>query len=126
MAKTVTIATAALLLGTAMAGAQSSSEKVRENPATQYVLVKTVVGKTIGVVDARAQPIEPEGYNLLKYCWTAANVLGEWAERGCPPGQRVVRALETYSWQRNFGRAGYPAEPLVQAIGRYEAALVAA
>ncbi|HYX03747.1 MAG TPA: hypothetical protein VE963_16760, partial [Reyranella sp.] len=57
----------------------SSSEKVRANPPGQYVLVKTVVGKTLGTVDARAQPIEPEGYNLLKYCWTAANVLGDWA-----------------------------------------------
>jgi hypothetical protein len=111
---------------TPAAAVQSSSEKVRENPATQYVLVKTVVGKTIGVVDARAQPIEPEGYNLLKYCWTAANVLGDWAERSGLTGQMVVRALETYSWQRDLGRAGYPAEPLVQAIGRYEAALVAA
>jgi hypothetical protein len=111
---------------TPVAAVQSSSEKVRENPATQYVLVKTVVGKTIGVVDARATPIEPEGYNLLKYCWTAANVLGDWAERAGLTGQMVVRALETYSWQRDLGRAGYPAEPLAQAIGHYEAALVAA
>ena len=46
MAKTITIATLTLLLGAATAGAQSSSEKVRDNPAAQYVLVKTVVGKT--------------------------------------------------------------------------------
>jgi hypothetical protein len=105
---------------------QSSSEKVRDNPAAQYVLLKTVVGKTIGVVDARALPVEPEGYNLLKYCWTASNVLGDWAERAGLTGQMVVVALETYSWQRDLARAGYPAEPLAQAIGRYEAALVAA
>jgi hypothetical protein len=111
---------------TPAAAVQSSSEKVRENLATQYVLVKTVVGKTIGIVDARAQPIEPEGYNLLKYCWTAASVLGDWAERAGLTGQMVVRALETYSWQRDLARAGYPAEPLAQAIGRYEAMLVAA
>ena len=138
MARTATIASLALLgtatawaqssgsAQTAGAVAQSSSEKVRENLATQYVLVKTVVGKTIGVVDARAQLIEPEGYNLLKYCWTAAGVLGDWAERAGLTGQMVVRALETYSWQRDLARAGYPAEPLAQAIGRYEAMLVAA
>jgi len=59
---------------------QSSSEKVRDNPPNQYVLVKTVVGKVLGMIDARALPVEPEGYNLLRYCWTASNVLGDWAE----------------------------------------------
>src|SRR5258707_3696268 len=38
----------------------------------------------------------------------------------------VVRALETHSCQRDLARTGYPAEPLAQAIGHYEAALVAA
>jgi hypothetical protein len=103
---------------------QSSSEKVRENPASQYVLVKTVVGQTMGVVDARARPIEPEGYNLLKYCWTAENVLGDWAERAGLTGAMVVRALETRSWQRDLARAGYPEGPTAEAIGRYEAMLV--
>lgn len=103
---------------------QSSSEKVRENPAAQYVLVKTVVGQVMGVVDARAKPIEPEGYNLLKYCWTAENVLGDWAERGGLTGAMVVRALEARSWQRDLTRAGYPEVPAVEAIGRYEAMLV--
>jgi hypothetical protein len=104
----------------------SSSEKVRESPAAQYVLVKTVVGKTLGMVDARAEPIEPEGYNLLKYCWTEANVLGDWTERAGLTGRMVVRALETLSWQRDLVRSGYPAEPTGQAIGRYEAMLVSA
>ena len=104
----------------------SSSEKVRENPASQYVLVKTVVGQTMGVVDARAKPIEPEGYNLLKYCWTAENVLGDWAERAGLTGAMVVRALETRSWQRDLARAGYPEGPAAEAIGRYEAMLVSA
>lgn len=108
------------------ATAQSSSEKVRDNPAAQYVLVKTVVGQTMGVVDARARPVEPEGYNLLKYCWTAENVLGDWAERAGMTGAMVVRALETRSWQRDLVRAGYPEAPAVEAIGRYEAALVSA
>ena len=104
----------------------SSSEKVRENPASQYVLLKTVVGKGIGVVNARALPVEAEGYNLLKYCWTASNVLGDWAERAGLTGEMIVRALETYSWQRDLKRAGYPEGPVAEAIGRYEAVLVAA
>lgn len=106
------------------ASVQSSSEKVRENPAAQYVLVKTVVGQAMGVVDARAQPAEPEGYNLLKYCWTAENVLGDWAERAGLAGAMIVRALETRSWQRDLARAGYPEAPTAEAIGHYEAALV--
>lgn len=105
---------------------QSSSERVRENPAAQYVLVKTVVGQVMGVVDARAKPVEPEGYNLLKYCWTAENVLGDWAERAGLTGAMVVRALETRSWQRDLLRAGYPEGPAAEAIGRYEAMLVSA
>ena len=105
---------------------QSSSEKVHENPAAQYVLVKTVVGQTMGMVDARAKPIEPEGYNLLKYCWTAENVLGDWAERAGLTGAMVVRALETRSWQRDLARAGYPEAPAAEAVGRYEAMLVSA
>ena len=105
---------------------ESSSEKVRDNPAAQYVLVKTVVGQVMGVVDARARPIEPEGYNLLKYCWTAENVLGDWAERAGLTGAMVVRALEARSWQRDLTRAGYPEVPAVEAIGRYEAMLVSA
>jgi hypothetical protein len=104
----------------------SSSEKVRENPAAQYVLVKTVVGQVMGVVDARAKPIEPEGYNLLKYCWTAENVLGDWAERAGLTGAMVVHALETRSWQRDLVRAGYPEGPAAEAIGHYEAMLVSA
>ena len=105
---------------------QSSSEKVRDNPTAQYVLVKTVVGQATGVVDARAVAAEPEGYNLLKYCWTAENVLGDWAERAGLTGAMIVRALETRSWQRDLARTGYPEAPLAEAIGRYEATLVAA
>ena len=143
MTKPVTIALLVLLATTtcwAQAGAPSatqaaateptvalsSSEKVRENLASQYVLLKTVVGKVIGVVNARALPVEPEGYNLLKYCWTASNVLGDWAERAGLTGEMIVRALQTYSWQRDLTRAGYPEGPVAEAIGRYEAALVAA
>ena len=106
--------------------ASSSSEKVRENPAGQYVLIKTVVGQATGTLDARARPIEPNGYNLLKYCWTAENVLGDWAERAGLTGKMVVAAIETRSWQRDLVRAGYPEVAVAEAIGRYEAMLVAA
>src|SRR4029450_12296680 len=87
------------------AAVQSSSEKVHDNPAAQYGVGKTVVGQVMGVVDARATSIEPEGYNLLKYCWTAENVLGDWAERAGLTGAMVVRALETRSWQCARARA---------------------
>jgi hypothetical protein len=105
---------------------QSSSEKVRDNPANQYILVKTVVGKVIGTIDVRALPVEPAGYNLLKYCWTASNVLGDWAERAGLTGAMIVRALETTAWARDLVRAGYAADAVNEAIGRYEAKLVAA
>jgi len=104
---------------------QSSSERVRDNPSSQYVLIKTVVGQAIGVVDVRALPVEPEGYNLLRYCWAPANVLGDWTEHAGLTGAMVVRALETHSWARDLVRAGYPAAPVAEAIGRYEAELIA-
>ncbi len=104
---------------------QTSSERVRDNPSSQYVLIKTVVGQSIGVVDARALPVEPEGYNLLKYCWAVGNVLGDWAEHAGLTGAMVTRALETHSWARDLERAGYPSVPVGEAIGQYEAALIA-
>jgi len=38
----------------------------------------------------------------------------------------IVRALETRSWQRDLARVGYLEAPVAEAIGRYEATLVAA
>jgi hypothetical protein len=105
---------------------QSSSERVRDNPAPQYMLIKSVAAQVIGTVDARALPVEPEGYNLLKYCWTSANLLGDWSEHAGLTGEMAARAMETYSWARDLGRAGYPAAAVAEAIGQYEAALVAA
>ncbi len=102
----------------------SSSEKARENPAAQYLLMKTVVAKAIGVLKTRALPVEAGGYNLLKYCWTPYNVLGDWGESSSLTGEMAVRALETLSWARDLARAGYPEAPVAEAIGRYEAALV--
>jgi len=104
----------------------SSSGKVRETPGVQYLLMKTVVAQSIGVWKTRALPVEAGGYNLLRYCWTPANVLGEWGESSGLPGEMIVRALETMSWSRDLARAGYPEGPVAEAIGRYEAALIAA
>jgi hypothetical protein len=104
----------------------SSSEKVRETPGVQYLLMKTVVAKSIGVLKTRALPVEAGGYNLLKYCWTPANVLGGWGEASGLTGEMVVRALETLSWSRDLARAGYPEAQVAEVVGRYEAALVAA
>ncbi len=106
--------------------ALSSSEKARENPGVQYLLMKTVVAQAIGVLKTRALPVEAGGYNLLKYCWAPANVLGDWGESSGMTGEMVVRALETLSWSRDLARAGYPEGPVAEAIGRYEATLVAA
>jgi hypothetical protein len=103
-----------------------SSEKVRETPGVQYLLMKTVVAQSIGVLKTRALPVESGGYNLLKYCWTPANVLGEWGESAGLTGEMVVRALETLSWSRDLVRSGYPEAQVAEAIGHYEAALVAA
>ncbi|TAJ41474.1 MAG: hypothetical protein EPO55_05220 [Reyranella sp.] len=105
---------------------KSSSERVRDNPSSQYVLIKTVVGQSIGIIHARALPVEPEGYNLLKYCWAVANVLGDWSEHAGLTGAMVTRALETHSWARDLVRAGYPAATVGEVIGHYEAALIAA
>lgn len=106
--------------------AQASSERVRANPALQYILIKAVAAQVIGVVNARALPIESEGYNLLKYCWTPENLLGDWSENAGLTGLMVAQALESYSWARDLGRAGYPASSVADAIGRHEAALIAA
>ena len=125
MPKTATIALLACLVATS-AEAQTSSEKVRDNPAAQYVLVKTVTGQSLGVLKARALPVEADGYNLLRYCWTPYNVLGEWSDRAGLTGEMVVRSLETLAWSRDLIRAGYPEKPTTEAIGRYEAALVSA
>jgi hypothetical protein len=129
MVKTAAIGLLALLISfgaSAQPAEKSSSERVRDNPAAQYLLAKTVIGQSIGVVDTRALPAGSEGYNLLKYCWTPANVLGEWAGRAGLTGEMMVRALETNAWARDLSREGYPVGPVNEAIGRYEAALVAA
>jgi len=125
MPKTAMIALFACVVANGV-WAQASSEKVRDNPATQYMLVKMVVGQSIGVMKARALPVEAGGYNLLKYCWTPFNVLGDWGDRSGLTGEMVVRAFETLSWARDLARAGFPEAPIAEAIGRYEAALIAA
>jgi hypothetical protein len=131
MTKTALIALAAATMAGAPSHAQSnlekaSSEKVRENLKAQYVLVKTVVGQSIGVLDVRARAIEPAGYNLLKYCWTVGSVLGDWAERAGLAGEMIKTALETRSWQRDLVRAGFTEALASEAVGRYEAAVLSA
>lgn len=106
--------------------ALSSSEKVRDNSGVQYLLMKTVVAKSIGIQKTRALPVESGGYNLLKYCWSPENVLGAWGESSGLTGEMAVRALETLSWSRDLARAGYPEAPVAEVIGRYEADLIAA
>ena len=76
--------------------------------------------------DAQAEPLEPEGYNLTKYCWNGEKVLGAWQERAGLTGRMVVRAMETLAWQRDLVRAGYPAAMVSELIGRGDARLVAA
>ena len=125
MSKTAAIAVLACLV-TVSAGAQTSSQKVQDNPAAQYVLVKTVTGQSVGILKARALPVAADGYNLLQYCWTPHNVLGDWSDRAGLTGEMVVRSLETLAWSRDLVRAGYPEKPTTEAIGRYEAALVEA
>jgi len=49
---------------------------------------------------------------------TAAIVLGEWPSARASPADGL-RALETFKFlAARLGRAGYPAEPIAQAIGR--------
>ena len=50
---------------TAVAVNHSSSEKVRDNPAAQYVLLKTVVGKTIGDVKIVISGVNASGFSGL-------------------------------------------------------------
>lgn len=136
MTRIAAVALLALLAAASSATAQpdeewatstrSSSERIRDNPVGQYVLAKTVVSQASSAVDARALPVEPLGYNLLQYCWTAENVLADWARRAGLAGGMIVTALETRSWQRDLARAGYAAVPVAEAIGRYEAMVVAA
>lgn len=119
-----------LLAGLAPARAQApqtqtSSELVRADPGGQYVLIKTVVGQTGGIAARPAPTANPDGYDVLAYCWAPYHVLGEWAVRSELTGKLVVMALETLAWARDLGRGGYPPEPLNAAIGHYEAAMIA-
>ena len=104
----------------------SSAAKARDNPGVQYLLMKTVVAKSIGIQKTRALPVEAGGYNLLKYCWSSENVLGAWGESAGLTGEMAVRALETLSWSRDLARAGYPEGQVAELIGGYEADLIAA
>ena len=107
------------------ANPQTSSERVTADPSGQYVLIKTVVGQTGGTGGRVIPTAHPDGYDVLAYCWSPYNVLGDWAERSGLTGRMVVLAHETLAWARDLVRVGYPAEPLATAIGHYEAAMIA-
>ena len=92
----------------------SSSEKVRENPGVQYLLIKTVVGQSIGVVEDAGAAGRAEGYNLLKYCWTVGNVLGDWAEQFGPDRRDGRAGAGNPSWARDLERGGYPEAPVAR------------
>ena len=104
---------------------QTSSARVAADPAGQYLLIKTVVTQG-GAIAGRPNPTaNPQGYDVLAYCWTPYFVFGDWAERSGLSGRMLVMARETLAWARDLGRGGYPAEPLNTAIGHYEAAMLA-
>ncbi len=105
---------------------QTSSERVAADPAGQYVLIKTVVAQGSNVAGRPSPMANPQGYDVLGYCWSPYHVLGDWAGRSGLTGRMIVLALETLSWARDLGRGGYPAAPLNAAIGNYEAAMIAA
>ena len=89
------------------------------------MLIKIVVGQTGGTGGRVIPTAHPDGYDVLAYCWSPYNVLGDWAERSGLTGRMVVLAHETLAWARDLVRVGYPAEPLATAIGHYEAAMIA-
>jgi hypothetical protein len=102
-----------------------SSERVKADPAGHYVLIKTVAGSLTPPATQAAPRADPEGYAIAG-CWAPEHLLAGWAERADLGGLLVVLALETAAWTRDLVRGGYPAAPLGEAIGRYEAAVVAA
>ena len=103
-----------------------SSERIAADPAGQYLLVKKVVGALAPPVGTAAPRSDPEGYDVAGLCWDGGHVLGDWAKRAELPSRLVMLALETTGWSRRLGRGGYPEKPLAEAIGRYEAAMIAA
>ena len=85
-------------LSCALSGRHAEDRNIR------HVLVKTVTGQSLGVLKARALPVAADGYNLLQYCWTPHNVLGDWGDRAGLTGEMVVRSLETLAWSRDLVR----------------------
>lgn len=107
------------------ADTRMSSERVKADPAGQYVLIKTMAASLRPPAAQAAPRGDPEGYDIVG-CWAPYHVLGDWATRAELTGRLVVLALETSAWSRDLVRGGYPAKPLAEAIGRYESAMVAA
>lgn len=119
-----------LLMVSASAFAQSadtrmSSARIAADPPGQYVLIKKVVAAL--PPPAMASPTsDPAGYDIAGLCWNSTYMLGDWAKHAELPARLVMLAIETTRWSRALGRGGYPEKPLADAIGRYEATMVAA
>jgi hypothetical protein len=101
---------------------------VRDNPTAQYVLIKTVVGQAIGVVDARVR--SSGGYNLRnlldgRTCWAIGRSARDdrrddrgWAgtrswrrDRPCQlssAGCRSDRSIEPCCWPASVPHADSP------------------
>ena len=122
----------ALLLAAICSGATAqtvdtrmSSERIKADPSGQYVLIKTVAGSLTPPATQATPRADPDGYGIAG-CWAPEHVLADWTKPADLGGRLVVLALETAAWARDLARGGYPAGPLGEAIGRYEAAMVAA
>lgn len=105
---------------------RTSSQRVAADPAGQYLLIRKVVVSALPAASKGPLPDVPEGYDVARYCWTPYYVMGDWGKKGGLTSALVVLALEAEQWKRDLGRGGYPAQPLAEAIGRYEAGMLAA
>jgi hypothetical protein len=102
-----------------------SSERVKADPAGQYVLIKSVAA-TLPAPARRTPRGDPDGYDLAGYCWAPEYVMGDWAKPADLAGRLLMVAMETTVWSRELAVRGFPVKPLSEAIGRYEGAMVAA
>jgi hypothetical protein len=102
-----------------------SSERIKADPAGQYILIKTIAASLIPAANHSAPRADPDGYEIAG-CWTPRHLLADWTARADLAGRMIALALRTAAWTRDLVRGGYPAAGLAEAIGRYEAAVVAA
>jgi hypothetical protein len=103
-----------------------SSQRVAADPQGQYLLIKKVVLQALAAPSRAPLPDESDGYDIARYCWMPFHVMGDWATKAALTGGLLVLALEAEQWKRDLERGGYPLKPLTEAIGRYEAGMIAA